>query len=526
MQIGNGNTMRSTDLRIPENACEYEKYNPSNLKPLNQSTCTRLTELSWSTDQFQNKSVLDIGCNSGILSLYANKLGAKSIKAIDVQALFTDFFSSVVSMHNLPIQVEQIGFNELDPVSHAADVVLFMEVLHWIVDQSGTVADAIYKLATLTGETLYLETPWDTNEPSIAKRGFIKPEQYNIELIIKELQKYFENVQVSRFMTYFGDMENSKRLLIKASGKRVLFETMRGLTGVNPLNISLKRGTNPIQLMTSPRGPVILKTLPHESMLHLLDTKTANQFFDTLSTVGGHLLPALKFDGKYIFKNTSDEHLMVFPFVGHLGDYFQNQSHHAPVSNPLRLAVECRRTLRHIPENVIQKIKDKSAPIALKPRNELGIFFNDLIETQGLTGFIDDVFKANEIADRRVEDCVVHNDLQLGNMITDNDGKDWILDLDILRSGTAYSDFICCAVFNNSPREVVLELYNEMVEINGRHIQLTDMYFSMNILLRWIYTLNRYHQPILAEMGEATVSGIKTLHSIVMVEQPKQQIAC
>jgi hypothetical protein len=72
----------------------------------------------------------------------------------------------------------------------------------------------------------------------------------------------------------------------------------------------------------------------------------------------------------------------------------------------------------------------------------------------------------------------------------------------------------------------VLELYNEMVEINGRHIQLTDMYFSMNILLRWIYTLNRYHQPILAEMGEATVSGIKKLHSIVMVEQPKQQIAC
>ena len=101
-----------------------------------------------------------------------------------------------------------------------------------------------------------------------------------------------------------------------------------------------------------------------------------------------------------------------------------------------------------------------------------------------------------------------------------------ILDLDILRSGTAYSDFICCAIFNNSPRDMVIELYTEMVDINGRHIQLTDMYFAMNILLRWIYTLNRYHNATLIQMCELTVSGIKTLHSIVIAEQSEQQIAC
>lgn len=517
--------MTISQLNVPDNSCAYEEYDPRNLTPLNKSTCVRLSELNWSAEQFQDKTVLDIGCNSGILSLYANKLGAKSVKAVDVQEPLIEFFSSVVSLHELPIQIEKIGFNELEPITHAADVVLFMEVLHWIVDQNGTVPDAIYKLATLTGETLFLETPWDTSEPSIAKRGVIEPEQYNIELIIRELQKYFEDVQLVRFMTYFGKMENSKRILIKATGKRAEYESMRYLNGVNPLNISLKRGTNSIQLMTSTSGPVILKTLPHESMLPLLDKDSATAFFDLLGSVDGHLLPALKNGENYIVKNSIDEHLMVFPFVGNLGDYFQNQTHHEAVSNPLRLAVECRRTLCQVPPNLVEVIKTNSPPIALKPREELGDYFNQLIDTHGLTGFIDDVFELNDVNDRQAEDSVIHNDLQLGNMITDSVGKDWILDLDIMRSGTAYSDFICCAIFNNCPKDVVLELYKEMVEINGRHIQLSDMYFSMNILLRWVYTLNRFHKTALAELGETTVNGIKTLHSIVITEQPAQKVA-
>ncbi len=525
MVIRNGNAMTFTDLQVPENSCAYEEYDPTHLTPLNQSTVTRLNELDWSADLFHNKSVLDIGCNSGILSLYANKLGAKSVKAVDVQTPFIDFLSSVVSLHKLPIQVEKIGFNELKAETHAADVVLFMEVLHWIVDQNGTVEDAIYKLATLTGETLYLETPWDTKEPSIAKKGVIQEEQYNIELILKQLQKYFTNVQVVRFMTYFGDMENSKRILIKASGKREDFESMRGLTDVNPLNISLKRGHNAIQLMSSTRGPVVLKKLPHESMLPRLDTESANAFFSLLEAQDGPLLPAYKIDRNYIYTNALNEHLMLSPFVGDLADHFGQHTNHAPVTDPLRLAVECRRNLRHIPENLVQAIKDTSQPITLNAREDLGIFFNHLIDTHGLTTFIDDVYTANAIADRTVEDAVIHNDLQLGNMITDSTGKDWILDLDILRSGTAYSDFICCAIYNNSPKESVQSLYIEMVDINGREIHMTDMYFAMNILLKWIYVLNTHHKSALASLGEHTVNGIKTLHTIVMEEQSEQRVA-
>ena len=166
------------NLQIPDNACAYEEYDPTTLKPVNQSTCIRLQELGWTQDDFSGKSVLDIGCNSGILSLYANKLGADSVRAVDVQAPFIEFFTSVVETHALPINVEQTGFNDLRADTHASDVVLFMEVLHWIIDQKGTIEDAIYKAASLAKETLFLETPWDTNEPSIANRGHIQADQY------------------------------------------------------------------------------------------------------------------------------------------------------------------------------------------------------------------------------------------------------------------------------------------------------------------------------------------------------------
>jgi sulfur relay (sulfurtransferase) DsrC/TusE family protein len=39
-------------------------------------------------------------------------------------------------------------------------------------------------------------------------------------MIIRELQSHFETVEMVRFMTYFGEMADSKRILIKATGKR------------------------------------------------------------------------------------------------------------------------------------------------------------------------------------------------------------------------------------------------------------------------------------------------------------------
>ena len=212
--------MSAIPISVPENSCAYEEYDPKTLEPANDSTYTRLLELGWAQEDFAGKNVLDIGGSTGILSLYAHKLGAKCISYLDVQKPLADFFKQVVEVHNLPIEVAQKSFDDLN-ADDARDVVLFMEVLHWIVDQGGSISMSIKKLATLTNETLFLETPWNVGEPSIASRGVVSNADYNIELIIRELHKYFDRIEMVRFMTYFGDMKNSKRILLKATGKKV-----------------------------------------------------------------------------------------------------------------------------------------------------------------------------------------------------------------------------------------------------------------------------------------------------------------
>ena len=64
-------------LPLPENACAYERYDPETLEPLNEETYVRLQELGWSKADFAGRSVLDIGCNSGLLTMRASVGGGQ-----------------------------------------------------------------------------------------------------------------------------------------------------------------------------------------------------------------------------------------------------------------------------------------------------------------------------------------------------------------------------------------------------------------------------------------------------------------
>ena len=106
---------------LPNISCAYEEYDPQTLKPVNDSTFTRLMELGWSKEEFKGKTVLDIGGNSGILSLYAHNLGAEQIRYVDVQLPLVEFFQSVVNEHQLPIEIERKGFLDLNPETDSKD---------------------------------------------------------------------------------------------------------------------------------------------------------------------------------------------------------------------------------------------------------------------------------------------------------------------------------------------------------------------------------------------------------------------
>src|SRR4051794_35605297 len=125
---------------MPE-PCSYSRYDARVLAPSNQETEFRLRELFWSREDFVGRDVLDIGSNSGALSVLALQLGATRVKAVDPTPDFVDRFRAVVQMHKLNAEVECLSLNQLEPAAFEADVVLFMEVMHWAVDQGMPVVE-------------------------------------------------------------------------------------------------------------------------------------------------------------------------------------------------------------------------------------------------------------------------------------------------------------------------------------------------------------------------------------------------
>lgn len=477
---------------FPESACAYEIYDPITLEPSNESTYIRLMELGWKEDDFHGKTVLDIGANSGALSIYANKLGAKSVHSTDVQKPLVDFMRSVYERHHLPITVEKTGFWDLKPNSHAADIVLFMEVLHWIVDQGGSVEDAIEHIAALTKETLYFETPWDINEPSIARKGIIPADKYNIEIIIKSLSKHFSEVRIVRFMTYFGNMPNSKRVYIVAKGRRPASLPLSKLPNCHPLGMSIDRGQNPLELLSSPDGPMVLKELPSHSPMLKLHPNLVNSFYDGLhqSKATALVLP-IKIGNHYIYRAADGRSYMLFPFVGRLGDHFPKKLAPQGVDSPIRLALALGRQLSAVPRAVVDALRDASNAIPAPKLEHLPKEIVEAISRMELGAFVSQIGAAIENYDRAREDTIVHSDLQYGNMMRLADGSDAVVDLDLFRTGTAYSDIVSCIIYNGvdvtSASAALDQAHREM----GRRMTEFDIYFGAAQALGWCAAISK-----------------------------------
>lgn len=483
--------MNTRSVSFPEAACAYEVYDPATLIPENEATVVRLLELGWTAEDFAGKTVLDIGCNTGALSIHAHKLGAKSIHSTDVQEPLVEFFTAVAANHKLPVEVERKGFWQLKPEKDSADIVLFMEVLHWIVDQGGRVDDAIAHLASITNETLYLETPWDVKEPSIARKAIVTEDQYNIELIMRELAKHFRSVSFVRFMTYFGNMANSKRVLLKATGRRPSSLPMKVFAEANLVDFSLARGPNRIELVTTRGGPKVLKTLPAGAPISKLSAETFNALFaDLHARNASTLVLPEKIGEDYRSIGPEGRTYMLFPYVGKLEHVYPTWRLPSPLTSMFDAAVRLRAELAVIPKTIIDEVRAVTPTL---PKASVDI----LAATKGAfeTGsedyrFLEQACAGADAYDRNREDAIAHSDLQQGNAILDAKGLCRFIDLDLLRTGTAYSDLLTCVIYNGFSYDQLAEGVDKLAKTNLRAIDRFDVDFSVVQTLGWLKTIS------------------------------------
>jgi SAM-dependent methyltransferase len=475
-------------LDIPENTCQYEMFDPKTLDPLNDSTIIRLIETGWDDATFRGKTVLDIGCNSGALSIFAVKNGASAVKAVDVQQPLVDFVSSVVAEHKFPISVEKAALSGLTVERHRSDVVLCMEVLHWIVHQGGTISEAVAKLAALTNESLFIETPWDVNEPSIRFKQDYPKDEYDIEKIVTELARHFEDVRFRRFMTYFGEMKDSKRVLIEARNKRSGSLGARHIKDANLTGIALGGGRNEAHLVSARSGLKVLKVLGRESALLRLDDGTIAKLGDFLSAPAAReVLVGPQLLGDSYLKIEEDGHAyMLFPFVGHLQDYYPERRTPAPAKSPIKAAAKLVTFLSGAPQEIIKQLR--AATLPPKPAN-LNAYPDNIrksLQVPSRARFIALVNERIAGYDRLREDTLIHNDLQLANFVAGADGQDYIVDIDLIRSGPLYADLLTCCVYLGMKHEDIAAAYADLRPRLTRDCDMLDVAFAAATCLMWL----------------------------------------
>jgi SAM-dependent methyltransferase len=481
----------SHSLPLPQSTCAYDRYDPITLQPLNDETYVRLQELGWCASDFSGQSVLDIGCNSGLLTMHSLRLGASKVNACDVQQPFVDFVASVVQAKQLPVTVNRLAFDKLTPAENGGDIVLFMEVLHWAVSQGMELRDVVRRLAQLTGKILYIEFPWSVAEPSIQKQTKLTAETYSADAVLDELTRYFKSVRVVRFMRYFGFDSRSQRVLLEAREKRPEASILEQLPEAYSLDVALSRGRNESYLLTSPGGALVAKLLAPENRLARLPETLCNRLFDELNEGRPKTIVAPeKRKDSYLLAAAEGRSWMLFPFVGPLPSAGKARTFPIDFDRLLELFINVRRDLRGVSPALLTSLREQAfftpwravistdamwaaAEGALQPIKEAAL---DLLA------------EATGSSDENL-DALCHGDLQTGNFVFDRSNQAMVIDLDNLGLGTIYSDGLLGFIWRGAAEETLAKFCEQLQKEEKRAVARFDVAFAVANGLAWYSTV-------------------------------------
>ena len=475
------------NLELPENTCAYERYDPDTLEPLSSEAEVRLQELGWSARDFAGKTVLDIGCNSGFLTLHALRLGAARIHACDVQPALVEFVSRVVAAKKLPVTVTRTAFNDLRPQEDGADIVLFMEVLHWAVSQGLPLRRVIQRLTELTRELLYLEFPWSIKEPSIQKQTKLTEELYSAEAVLDELTRYFTEVRIVRFMRYFGFNSRSVRVLVEARGKRPEAEVLSQLPNVYSLDTPLSRGRNESYLLSSPRGPLVAKLLTASSPLSRIPRSLCDRMFNEIADNKPRtiLLPE-KFQDSFLLISPEEKRWMTFPFVGRVPFLSKRKAPSTKLEPLIDLFINVRRDLRPVSGDLLAALRENN----VYP-NVAAVVVPDapwLVNPEELEPIRESLLQAIaelQALDPMLLDSLCHGDLQTGNFVLDENNQVKVIDLDNICVSPIYSDGLVGLIWRGFGREGFGAFCGKLAREEVRPATKTDATFAIAKSLIW-----------------------------------------
>jgi len=158
-------------------------------------------------DKIKGKTVLDIGCNTGLFCFFAKEAGASYIRGIDCNLSFIELAKKadeilnynidfqhlkVPKLTELPINKQTESYNLL--TEKKFDIVFCMSVYHYLYAQYRN-HETIFQILSLITDEIYWENPVDMTDSSCNKLfTAIMPEEktnYTEEKILKVASNYF-----------------------------------------------------------------------------------------------------------------------------------------------------------------------------------------------------------------------------------------------------------------------------------------------------------------------------------------------
>jgi 2-polyprenyl-3-methyl-5-hydroxy-6-metoxy-1,4-benzoquinol methylase len=180
----------------------YQKFRVMPLTPLNPETAKRLEQLQNDLKLVKEKTVLDIGCHAGLASVVALECGARKVLATDVTQEYLGDLNKFSESTEQPLSTEHVSFLDLNE-RHTSQVVIFLEVYHWLAAQGVAPTVVANKLNELATDHIIFESPLDRSDPSVVRAMGDRSADYNLFQILDVLLAKGWRIEFTGLASYF-----------------------------------------------------------------------------------------------------------------------------------------------------------------------------------------------------------------------------------------------------------------------------------------------------------------------------------
>lgn len=202
------NSLKEIQTHMDAATNGYQIFNPFQdpIEPeTGGTTDSKLKIFNFKKEDFENKTVSDLGCNLGAFSFLAINNGAKKTISYEVDPNFKKFLDLLINDYTFrfpyyayKMDTVEINLNTL-PKLIKTDVVLCIAIIHWFfaLDKTMTLEKVAKWLSDMCGETLFFEGCVTASEP-VMQQYKVDVQRYNEKALLDAMSKYFDYTILGR----------------------------------------------------------------------------------------------------------------------------------------------------------------------------------------------------------------------------------------------------------------------------------------------------------------------------------------